>query len=755
MDASAGFRIWWAGGLIAALLALSLNQSRAQSVVINEIMADNGSVLEVAGDFPDWVELRNATAAPVDIGDWSLTDATTLPRKFVLPVGTTIPANGTLLIYCDDRTNSPGLHTGFGLSDKGETLTLFNGLAGGVVVQDQVVFGLQLRDRSIGRVPDVTGAFTLTTPTPLEPNVAVTLGTAGTLKINEWSALNGDSTQDPDVDWLELYNPDPLPVALGGLVLTDQTVVPATNQALTALSFVDGSGFVDFIADDEVDPADNVNFKLSSTSGDRILLYQADRSTLIDSVNFGPQTLNISQGRLPDGSDNIVFFRTNQPTRAASNFLPLTNVVINEVLTHTDPPLEDAIELLNISSAPVDISHWWLSNSRDEPKKFRIPPGTVLPAGGFIVFYEGIGTTSGFNPSGTGNSPDFTLNSAHGDEVHLFTGDADGNLTGQRRGINFGAAENGVSFGRHITSTGDGDITALSQRTFGVDNPTTVEQFRTGQGAPNAAPKAGAIVVSEIHYHPPDIIFGTNILDNSADEYIELQNITAGALPLFDPQFPVNTWRLRGVVDFDLPPGLSLGAGQTLLLVNFDPATPGLLAAFREKFNVPATTTVLGPYEGKLSNNDGTIELQRPDTPQAPPHPDAGFVPRIVVDEVQYEDSAPWPTTPDGGGESLQRCRLDGYGGDPIHWIGAPLTPGRAGVGTAIRSFQRSGQTLNICFSACAGMSYSLQSSPSLTTPTWTTVTSVNASATGNQCVTATLATESARFFRIATPAQP
>lgn len=745
------------GAVLALLMMFFANGAHAQSpIVINEIMADNETVLDNAGDFPDWIELLNITGAPVDLADWSLTDAPTLPRRFVFPAGTVIPANGFLLIYCDDRTNSPGLHTGFGLSDKGETLALFNSVALGVLLADQVAFGLQLRDRSIGRVPDVTGAFTLTTPTPLEPNAAVLLGLAATLKINEWSALNGDSVEDPDPDWFELYNPDPFPVALGGLVLTDQSNVPATNQALTELSFIDGGGFVQFIADDEVNPADNVNFKLSSTSGDQIRLYQSDRVSLIDSATFGPQTLNISQGRLPDGSPNIVFFRVDHPTPAASNFLPLTNVVINEVLTHTDPPLEDAIELLNVSSTPVDISHWWLSNSRDDPKKFSIPPGTVLPPGGFVVFYEGVGTTSGFNTSGTGEAPDFTLNSAHGDELYLFTGDANGNLTGQRRGIDFGAAENGVSFGRIVLSTGEGDITALSARTFGVDQPTSVEQFRTGTGLPNAAPKTGAIVISEIFYHPPDIISGTNILDNSVDEFIELQNVTTALVPLFDPQFPVNTWRIRGEVDFDFPEGRTLAAGQTLLVVNFDPTVSVLLNAFREKFGVPVSTQIFGPYEGKLSNGGATIEVQRPDVPQMSPHPDAGFVPRIVVDQVKYSDTPPWPTTPDGRGYSLQKCQPAAYGGDPINWTGAPVTPGGAGVGTVIRSVVRNGLSLTICFSACTGASCTLQSSPSLSTPVWTKLTDVTAASGGDQCVNATLATgDTARFFRVVTPAQP
>jgi hypothetical protein len=466
--------------------------------------------------------------------------------------------------------------------------------------------------------------------------------------------------------------------------------------------------------------------------------------------------LNISQGRLPDGAASIVFFRTNQPTPAESNFLPLTNVVINEILTRTEPPLESAIELLNPSNGPLDIGNWWLSDSREQPNKFRIPPGTVLPSGGYVVFYEGVGTTGGFNGSGTGQAPDFSLNSAHGGELYLFTADANGNLTGLRRGIDFGAAEKGVSFGRHLLSTGEADITALSRRTFGADSPATVEQFRTGTGLPNAAPKAGSVVISEINYHPPDTVTASGIEDNTADEFIELRNITAATVPLFDAQFPLNTWRVRGGVDFDFPSGRSLRAGECLLVVNFDPADAALLSAFRGRVGVASSVAIVGPYDGKLDNGGDTVELQRPDTPLAPPQPEAGFVPHVVVDWVKYSDSAPWPQTPDGQGDSLQRRQLDGYGSDPLNWVGAPFSPGISGFGTRIRSLQRNGQLLSICFSAFTGQSYSVETSASPAVSGWVNVTDITATADGDLCVDATMpASENVRFFRVVTPAHP
>src|SRR6185295_10593963 len=140
----------------------------------------------------------------------------------------------------------------------------------------------------------------------------------------------------------------------------------------------------------------------------------------------------------------------------------------------------------------------------------------------------------------------------------LFSANATGELTGYAHGFNFGAAEAGVSFGRYINSVGAEHFVAQSAPSF--------------PGA-NAGPKVGPVVISEIHFHPPDFSDGT---DNSDDEFIELQNLTSAAVPLFNG---ANRWRVRGTVDFDFPPNVQVGPHGFLLLVSFDPVDAARLAA--------------------------------------------------------------------------------------------------------------------------------------------------------------------------------
>jgi hypothetical protein len=260
-------------------------------------------------------------------------------------------------------------------------------------VVNSVEYGPQARNFSIG----LSGGQwrLLATPTPGAANsAAASLGAITNLRFNEWMAspIAGE-------DWFELYNLDASPVALAGLYLTDSpSMAGLSNTPIAALSFMGGRDWLRWNADGDRSRGRNHTAFSLSKEGETLRLYAPDFS-VIDSVTFGLQETGVSEGRLPDGGNNIVRF-PNTPTPEASNYLPLDGLVINEVLTHTDPPLEDAIELLNTSSNSLAVGGWWISNSERELKKFRVPPGTALNAGAFKVFYEG-----DLNPSGTGIEP--------------------------------------------------------------------------------------------------------------------------------------------------------------------------------------------------------------------------------------------------------------------------------------------------------------------------------------------------------------
>ena len=97
-----------------------------------------------------------------------------------------------------------------------------------------VNYGLQIADFSIGRVPNGSTNWFLTTPVAANTPLS-SLGDPANLKVNEWMAApsSGD-------DCVEIYNPNNLPVALGGLHLTDD-LNNRTKDTIPALSFI-GTG---------------------------------------------------------------------------------------------------------------------------------------------------------------------------------------------------------------------------------------------------------------------------------------------------------------------------------------------------------------------------------------------------------------------------------------------------------------------------------------------------------------------------------
>jgi hypothetical protein len=641
----------------------SPNRSETTSAVrINEILARNATGVRGAnGQFTDWIELANGSAAAVDLSGASLTVRGSGTRRWRFPLGSTIPPGAFVITGCDDSnaasTNAgPQLNTGFTLEGDGATLELHS--ASGALL-DAVRYGHQIADRSIGVAAD--GWTLLDHPTPGTTNSGpAMLGAVTGLRVNEWMAWDPSGP-----DWFELYNPSAAPAALAGLWLgNNPSLLDRTNTLIAPLSFIAPGGFARFIAD--ADPGagpEHVRFSLSAL-GEAITLF-SETHGLVDVVYFGPQSPGTSEGRLPDGG--AVFSRfVDTVTPGTPNFLPL-DVVIHEVLAHTDPPYEDAVELWNLDDAPVDIGGWWLSDSSDALRKYRIPAGTRLAPRGFAAFYQ-------YQFGGSEAAIPFDLDSVHGDEVWLSESLADGTLTGRRSRAVFGATANGVSIGRVAGWNGDSFV-PLAQPTFGVQSPASVEAFRAGAGASNAPPRVGPVVISEIHYRPLRD-GGTNEFEQ--DEFLELANLAPGPVALFDPQSPTHAWRLRGGVRCDLPQALTLPGGGCLVVVSFDPiADPAAAASFRARYDVPQETPLAGPFEGRLANAGEALRLERPDPPQTS-GPEAGYVPYVLVEEVTYAPDAPWPQEPAWSGASLQRLANTGLANDPNSWA---ATEPAAGLG--------------------------------------------------------------------------
>ena len=334
------------------------------------------------------------------------------------------------------------------------------------------------------------------------------------------------------------------------------------------------------------------------------------------------------------------------------------SIVINEILAHTDLPLEDAVELFNPTDTSVDISGWYLSDDVQVPAKYRFPNNTVIPAGGYHVSYQ-------IQFDALNSLIPFAFSSVHGEEVWLLTGHPQ---TGQPHlfvdDLDFPSSENGVSFGR--IPNGTGSLTAMQELSFGTDvsredPPNQILVFRTGKGAANTEPKVGPAVISRIMYHPPDGHY----------EFVEIRNITTSPLPLYDPLHATNRFTLVGAVEFEFPE-ITLEAGGSVVVGGSDPANELVFnpAALRAQHSIPADIEIIGPFAGRLDNAGEKIELFKPDPPQTT-EPDIGFVPQILVEKVDYNDKSPWPEDVLGTGRHLQRIDVTAFGNVASNWRSA------------------------------------------------------------------------------------
>ena len=168
---------------------------------------------------------------------------------------------------------------------------------------------------------------------------------------------------------------------------------------------------------------------------------------------------------------------------------------------------------------------------------------------------------------------------------------------------------------------------------FGAAIPVPVEaQVFTGP-----CTRRTSVVLSEIHYHPAGAADGVG-------EFIELYNSSPISVDL-------SGWKLRGDADFEIPAGTRLGGGE-FIVIAADPVTLG---------NGGVTGTILGPWTGGLSNNNGTVRIRKA----------SGG----IVLETNYRDNARWPLAADGAGHSLV-LRNPSYGEASAEAWEASTNPG-------------------------------------------------------------------------------
>jgi len=154
-----------------------------------------------------------------------------------------------------------------------------------------------------------------------------------------------------------------------------------------------------------------------------------------------------------------------------------------------------------------------------------------------------------------------------------------------------------------------------------------------------------ALMVTEVMYHPVEV--GQTPAGDENLEFIELYNNRAVFEDLSGYEFT------RGIHN-TFAPGTILGAREYLVVAR-DPA------AVEAAYGI----TGVHDFSGKLDNNGERIEL-------------SNEVGEIII-SFRYNDSSPWPSSPDGTGHSLILARPGGDPEEASTWAPSTLIGGTPG----------------------------------------------------------------------------
>jgi hypothetical protein len=623
---------------------------------INEVMPANTRVsADNAGEFDPWVELYNAGATAVDLAHCYLSNDPRNLRQWAFPAGWTIAPGERLLVWADaqpQQTSGADLHAAFRLQRYHGTVVLAWQHRDQTLVLDAVAYADLAVDSSYGSLPegDPYTRQVFHEPTPALPNRVSPPPVL--VRINEWMAGNTKTVADPADgdfdDWFELFNAGPNTVDLTAFTLTDDLDNP-TKYTIPPGVILPAGGFLLVWADEEgsqnaLGQDLHANFKLA-LAGEAIGLFAPD-GTLIDSVVFGPQTDDVSEGRFPDGAA--------LPPYAMAEATPRRpNLVTGGNRAPVFDPLPD------LSVAETDLLSFTVQARDPDPGqtvRYRLgpdaPPGATLDeltgafrwtpteADGpvnlsFLIRAEddGIPVRVGTVPvnvqvTEVNQSPvllpiaDHTLREGQTFAAQAVAFDED--LPPQNLTFSLAA---GVPTGLSIHPVTGWLLWSVGADVGPSTQDVTVRVTDDGPGSRFAEQTFRLVVEAQPHLVINEILYrpGTNdtefieLLNNSSRTNIDLAGVQLTA----------------GDLAFTFPPGRLLDPGAFVLVVQNRAAFD---AAFGDGL------AVAGQWTGQLAAGGDTVRLSRPaadDTSE-------------VLDEVRFEADLPWPGAANGQGGSLQ-----------------------------------------------------------------------------------------------------
>ena len=244
------------------------------------------------------------------------------------------------------------------------------------------------------------------------------------------------------LDTVEIYNPTPNEVSIGGWWLSDDRNSPYKFRFPPEM-VVPGDGY---LVVDELDFSAAGSGLAFNSEDERCYLFSGDSEGELtgysDGFKFFGSDRDASFGRVESSDGNDYFLMEESPSFGSGNSGPLLpTLMITEIMYHPEAGGFPYIELQNITEDPIQLwdpnypkNSWVLSPKAEVEKTFSFPLNTTVPPGGYVIcvldgtgsfdvpenvqvfhfsfqdFFATRGSVSLFRPSGmSGNDPRYVI----------------------------------------------------------------------------------------------------------------------------------------------------------------------------------------------------------------------------------------------------------------------------------------------------------------------------------------------------------
>ncbi len=242
-------------------------------------------------------------------------------------------------------------------------------------------FGLKVKQADVQTVAEIHASKTV--------RLSEIMSSNGSALLNE----EGDSC-----DWVEIENVGSSEVNLSGWSLAK--VANSVNTFTFPEHMLAPGERILIYADGRLRNTYGYQYHLPfriSASGDTLMLFNA-AGTAVDTANVPELRRNEVYRRMGDAWEVSPEYtpgmeNTHENYQTLLSVSVAAEVRVNELMAvnasylKTDLGVFDYIELVNPSAEDADLTGWYLSDSRDNPAKWRFPDGTVVPAGGYLLIY--------------------------------------------------------------------------------------------------------------------------------------------------------------------------------------------------------------------------------------------------------------------------------------------------------------------------------------------------------------------------------